>query len=187
MLALFNWEITSDLFVGTVSSVFSPNMFKKQDGMLVFFFVLCLRFSCPKLQKNKTECSHFSITSDLLLVLCRRFSPQICLKTGRNARPFQLGNNLRPIFWYCVVGFLPKYVKKQDGMLAFFFVLCLRCSCPKLQKTKRNAGLFLVLCPRFSHQKYCPKTKRNARLFHLGNNIRPIFWYCVVGFLPKDV
>ena len=37
MLAFFTWEITSDLFFGTVSSVFFPNMFKKQDGMLAFF------------------------------------------------------------------------------------------------------------------------------------------------------
>ena len=48
MLALFNWEITSDLFFGTVSSVFSPNMFKKQDGMLAFF----LYCACGVLAQN---------------------------------------------------------------------------------------------------------------------------------------
>ena len=60
MLAFFTWEITSDLFFGTVSSVFSPKMFKKQDGMLAFFYVLCLRFSCPKLQKQNEMLAFFA-------------------------------------------------------------------------------------------------------------------------------
>ena len=81
MLALLNWEITSDLFLGIVSSVFSPNMFKKQDGMLAFFCTAPAVF-LPKLAKNKTKCSPFS--------------PEI--------------NRVRPMFLYCVVGFLSKYV-----------------------------------------------------------------------------
>ncbi len=91
MLAFFNWEITSDLFFGTVSSVFSPNMFKKQDGMLAFFVVLCLRFSCPKLQKTKRNARLFrpnKIMFDLFCVLCRRFSFRICLKNMTKCSPF---------------------------------------------------------------------------------------------------
>ena len=82
MLALFNWEITSDLFFGTVSSVFSPNMFKKQDGLLAVFFCTAPAVFLPKIAKNNTNCSPFS--------------PE---KT-----------RVRPIFLYCVVGFLSKYV-----------------------------------------------------------------------------
>ena len=82
MLAFFTWEITSALFFGTVSSVFFPNMFKKQDGMLAVFLVLCPRFSCPKLQKTK-----------------------------RNARIFRPKKIVFDLFsFYCVVGFLSKYV-----------------------------------------------------------------------------
>ena len=93
MLALFNWEITSDLFFGTVSSVFSPNMFKKQDGMLAFFVVLCLRLSWPKLQKNKTKCSPFSpqeIVVDfcVLLYCVIDFLAKHVYRTRRNARRF---------------------------------------------------------------------------------------------------
>ena len=66
--------------------------------------VLCLRRSYPKCLKNKTKC--WPLFSTVPPV----FSSKICKKSKRNARPFQLGNNLRPIFWYCVVGFLPKYV-----------------------------------------------------------------------------
>ena len=81
MLALFNWEITSDLFFGTVSSVFSPNMFKKQDGMLAFF----LYCACGFLAQN-------------------------CKKQNEMLAFFARKNRVRPYFLYCVVGFLSKYV-----------------------------------------------------------------------------
>ena len=93
MLAFFTWEITSDLFFGTVSSVFSPNMFKKQDGMLAFFFVLCLRFSCPKLQKTK-----------------------------RNARLFRPKKSCSTYLLHYVVGFLSKYVKKAGRNARLFYL-----------------------------------------------------------------
>ena len=66
--------------------------------------VLCLRRSYLKYLKNKTKCW------PLFNTVPPAFSSKICKKTKRNARPFQLGNNLRPICGYCVVGFLPKDV-----------------------------------------------------------------------------
>ena len=66
-------------------------------------------------------------------------------------------------------------------------VLRLRRSYPKYLKNKPKCWPLFSTVPPVSHQKYAQKTKRNARLFHLGNNLRPIFWYCVVGFLPKYV
>ena len=92
MPAIFNWEITSDLFFGTVSSVFSPNMFKNRTECWPFSFVLCLRFSCPKLQNTK-----------------------------RNARLFRPKKIVFDLF-FCTVSsvFSPNMFKKQDGMPAFF-------------------------------------------------------------------
>ena len=90
MPALFTWEVTSDLFFGIVSSVFSPNMFKEQDGMLAVF-LYCPKLSCPTLQKTKRHARLFRPKKkvfDLFFVLCRRFSFQICLKNRTECPPF---------------------------------------------------------------------------------------------------
>ena len=93
MLTLFSWEITSDLFFwGAVSSVFSPKMFKKQDGLLAFFVMLCPRFSCPKVQKSNTKCSPFSPEKNVL---------DLCVCTVSSV-------------------FFPKMSEKLDRMPAFF-------------------------------------------------------------------
>ena len=42
-----------------IRTVFTPNMFKKQNGMLGFLLVLCLRCYHQKCLKNKTKCSPF--------------------------------------------------------------------------------------------------------------------------------
>ena len=79
MLALFNWEITSDLFFGTVSSVFSLNMFKKQDGMLAVFLYCarsCLAQNCKKTKRNARIFRPEKLSTDFLycVVLCPKFS-----------------------------------------------------------------------------------------------------------------
>ena len=93
MLALFNWEITSDLFFGTVSSVFSPNMFKKQDGMLAFFLY----------------CAHGVLAQN-----CKK-------QKKRNARLFRPKKSCSTYF-FCTVSlvFFPNVFEKQNGMLASF-------------------------------------------------------------------
>ena len=117
------WEITSDLFVGTVSSVFSPNMFKKQDGMLAAFFCTARAVFLPRIAKNTTKCSPFSPEK----------------------------NRVRPILLYCVVGFLSKYVLKNRTECPPFLVekmsvfgMRRRFSPKNVDRTGRNARPFYL-------------------------------------------
>ena len=90
MLALFNWEITSDLFFGTVSSVFSPNMFKKRTECWPFLLYCACGSLGQNYQKQNEMPAFFTrekIVFDLFFVLCRRFSFQICLKNRTECPP----------------------------------------------------------------------------------------------------
>ena len=108
-------------FGGTVSSVFSPNMFKKQHGMLAFLYTAPAVF-LPKIAKNKTKCSPFSskkIVFDLFVcTVSSLFFPNM-FKNETECPPF-LHEKCR--FSGCVVGFLPKNVDRTGRNARLVYV-----------------------------------------------------------------
>ena len=102
MLAFFNRKCG-----GIVPASLSPNRFKKQDGMLAFFWYR-LEFPYQKCLKNKTECSPLFCSS--FLVQCLRFSYQKCVKNKTECSPF---------FWYGASDVLTKNVKKSSDFCDF--------------------------------------------------------------------
>ena len=94
MLAFFTWEITSDLFFGTVSSVFSLNMFKKQDGMLAVFLYCAGGVLAQNCKKQNEMLAFFTPKNSgrllCFVVLRHRFSRQTCLQNKTKCPTFLL-------------------------------------------------------------------------------------------------
>ena len=122
--------------------------FKRLAGQYVFAPVFSPRKyknNKNKTKQNNNNCSPF-LTGNVG-VLCVQVCPQTCSKNRTKCSPFFLvtasnfptktvkknKTECSPLFCSSFFGtvppiFLPKMCKKQDGMLAFFLVRCLRCS-----------------------------------------------------------